>query len=356
MATVENIDYPSKPGISPDKMKAEYLLILDKLKGLGINALFFQVRPAADVFYHSSLEPPSRYWNPDTTWDPLPFLIEEAHRRNMAFHAWINPYRALTNTARPHPSPLHITNTHPEWLITYGTQKWFNPGIPDVWEYIGKVVKELITKYPVDGVHLDDYFYPYKIAGKPFPDNKTYQKYGNGKLLDDWRRQNVDTVIHLISNIIKAQPRKIQYGISPFGVWRNKSKDNRGSNTRAGMSNYDDLYADVILWAKNGWVDYLAPQLYWETGNVQCDFETLVEWWTQNSFGIPIYTGHAVYRAIKDPVKKWNSYSELPNQIRIAQKYPMVAGHIFYNTNSLLKNPKHFGDSLTHSTPKMPCP
>lgn len=354
MATVENIDFPSKPDITPEQFKAEYSLILDRLAQMGINAIFFQIRPSADAFYESKSEPYSRYFIKNASrWDPLPFLIQEAHDRNMKFHAWINPYRVLTNIQRPHPSPKHVSNAHPEWVVTYGTQKWLNPGLPEVWTYLNEVINEIITQYPVDGIHLDDYFYPYKVPGKSFPDQQTFLNNTRGLNLGDWRRNNVDTIILQLSNTIKAANRDISFGISPFGVWRNQAKDPEGSNTRAGMTNYDDLYADVLLWCKKGWIDYVAPQLYWETGNGVCDYETLVAWWNNHSYGRDVYIGHAVYRALKDPVKKWADPHEMPRQYQISRKYSQVKGNIFYNTSSLLRNPRHFADSLmTYTCPE----
>ncbi|MGN6616748.1 MAG: glycoside hydrolase family 10 protein, partial [Ilyomonas sp.] len=284
VATVENIDWPSRKGLSTEEQKAEFIRLLDMNKRNGMNAIIMQIRPVADAFYPSPFEPWSEYLTgkqgvaPNPYYDPLKFMIEETHKRGMEFHAWLNPYRAVFNIYKSSVAPNHITRTHPEWFLNYGDKKYFDPGQPEAMEFVAKVVKDIVSRYDLDGIHMDDYFYPYRIPGKDFPDNKTYLKYGDGLTKDDWRRSNCDSIIKLIHDVIIDTKPMVKFGISPFGVWRNKSKDPMGSDTRAGVTNYDDLYADILLWLKEGWIDYVAPQLYWEIGHPLCDYETLLNW------------------------------------------------------------------------------
>ena len=253
-----------------------------------MNAVIVQIRPSADAFYASNLEPWSEFLTgrqgtpPSPYYDPLKFMIDETHKRGMEFHAWINPYRAVFNLISPL-DPNHITKKHPEWFVKYGDRKYFNPGLPQVMQYLTNVVKDIITRYDIDGIHMDDYFYPYKIPGKAFPDYQTWLQYGNGLSIDDWRRSNCDSVIKMIHDVVLDWKPLIKFGISPFGVWRNSSVDATGSSTHAGQTCYDDLYADILLWLKQGWIDYVAPQLYWEIGNRLCDYETLLNWWSSNT-------------------------------------------------------------------------
>ncbi len=349
VATVENIDWPSSKKLTAEQQQNEFKNIVSRYSEAGFNALFVQIRPCADAFYPS----PYESWSPyltgvrgkDPGYDPLKFMIEECHRQGLEFHAWFNPYRAIINIHNDHTDISHITKLKPEWFITYGNIKLFNPGIPEVWTYIKEIVMDVVKKYDIDGVHLDDYFYPYKIPGKPFPDLKTYNIYNNGMKLDGWRRQNVDTVIHLLHEAINKEKPYIRFGVSPFGVWRNKHIDAEGSATRAGCTNYDDLYADILKWLKNDWIDYAAPQLYWETGNRVCDYYTLTQWWNDHSYGKQIYVGHASYRLF-EKTPSWCNSSQICNQVKILRNHDNVQGSIYYNTNSMMKNPHHIMDSL----------
>jgi uncharacterized lipoprotein YddW (UPF0748 family) len=189
---------------------------------------------------------------PSPFYDPLAFMINETHKRGMEFHAWINPYRAVFNINKSSVAPSHISKLHPEWFLTYGDKKYFNPGLPQVWQHTNRIVRDLVSRYDIDAIHMDDYFYPYRIAGKEFPDEKTYQQNKRGLSKEDWRRSNCDTIVkQLYASIHQTKPG-VQFGISPFGIWRNKSKDPRGSNTKGGQTNYDDLYADILLWLEKG--------------------------------------------------------------------------------------------------------
>jgi uncharacterized lipoprotein YddW (UPF0748 family) len=348
LTTVDNIDWPSRKGLSVKEQQTELLNIFDILNQRKFNAVFFQIRPSADAFYQSSYEPWSIYLTgeqgADPGWDPLAFAITEAHKRGLQLHAWINPYRAVQNINGAPVSPGHITNLHPEWFITYGRQKLFNPGLPEVWKHIVDVVCEIATKYDVDGIHMDDYFYPYRQPGKPFPDQSTFHKYQGNLTIDDWRRGNVDTVIHMLHDALHKIKPQIPFGISPFGVWRNRSADPRGSDTRAGQTNYDDLYADILKWLEQGWIDYAAPQLYWECGNRLCDYHTLAKWWKDHSYGKPIFAGLASYR-VGEKTPSWSNASGILKQHSLARTYGLD-GVIFYNTRSILKNKFSWADKL----------
>ncbi len=341
IATVENIDWPASRLLSADQQKASFTAMMETYRDAGFNAVFVQVRPCADAFWKSKYEPYSVYLTgtqgKDPGYEPLPFMIKEAHRCGLEFHAWLNPYRAVQNLKTNKLTADHITKKHPEWFLTYGNQKLFNPGLPEVWQYFTGIVTELVNNYDIDGIHLDDYFYPYRIAGKPFPDWQTYTLYGNGMNKEDWRRHNVDTVIHLLHDTIHKLKPWLPFGVSPFGVWRNKSKDQLGSETRAGQTNYDDLYADVRKWLQLGWTDYVVPQLYWETGHPVCDYETLLHWWADNSFGKPVFVGHATYRQGEQGC--WAGTAEMEKQIALAEKHEHISGDVFYNSNSMERKP-----------------
>ena len=261
VATVENIDWPSKRGLSNEDQKREFIALLDLHQKNGMNAIIMQVRPSGDAIYPSTLEPWSEYLMgkqglpPSPFYDPLEFMVQETHKRGMEFHAWINPYRAVFNIKKSSIAPSHITRLHPEWFLTYGDKKYFNPGLPQVWQHTNRIVRDLVTRYDIDAIHMDDYFYPYRIAGKEFPDEKTYQQNKRGLSKEDWRRSNCDTIVKQLYATIHQIKPAVQFGISPFGIWRNKSKDPRGSETKGGQTNYDDLYADILLWLEKGWVD-----------------------------------------------------------------------------------------------------
>lgn len=360
IATLENIDWPSKRNLSVDEQKAEFIRILDMHHRNGMNAVFVQIRPAADAFYPSQFEPWSEYLNgkqglaPVPYYDPLQFMIEETHKRAMEFHAWLNPYRAVFNIYKSSVSPTHVTRTHPEWFFTYGDKKYFNPGEPAVVNYITNLVKDLVQRYDVDGVHMDDYFYPYKIANRDFPDDITFRKYGRGLSKAEWRRANCDSVVKSVHDIVFQTKPWVKFGISPFGVWRNSNIDPAGSDTRAGLTNYDDLYADILLWLRKGWIDYVAPQLYWEIGHHLCDYETLLEWWTKHTYGKHLYVGHGVYRVFENPTKPWRNPNELPNQIKLLRDYPEIQGSAFFSSKNFERNPNGWSDSLRFNYYKYP--
>ena len=269
VATVDNIDWPTRGVYNSDSQKVDFIRLLDMHKRNGINAMIVQIRPASDAFYPSPYEPWSQWLTgmqgrpPLPYYDPLAFMIDETHKRGMAFHAWMNPYRAEFSIGTATLSPTHITKIHPEWFLVYGDKRYFDPGNKSAQQYVANVVEDVVARYDVDAIHFDDYFYPYRIPGREFPDNKSFQQYGNGLTKEDWRRSNTDSIIALLSRVIKAANKKCEFGIAPFGVWRNADKDSiNGSHTNGATSNYDDLYADILLWLKK-WLDRLcgAPAL-----------------------------------------------------------------------------------------------
>lgn len=359
IATVDNIDWPPKGVTNPAQQKADFIQQLDLHQRNGINAVIVQIRPAADAFYASPYEPWSQWLTgiqgkpTFPFYDPLVFMIEEAHKRGMEFHAWLNPYRANFNIRTASISPDHITRKHPEWFLTYGDKKYFDPANKLGQEFVVNVVKDIVKRYDIDAIHMDDYFYPYRIAGKEFPDAASYRKSGSPLSKDDWRRANVDSIIEKISVAIKAEKPFCKFGISPFSVWRNLSQDPEGSDTKAGVTNYDDLYADILLWLKNGWIDYVAPQLYLEIGHDKIPFETMVDWWSKHSYGKHVYIGHGIYR-VNERNAAWKNPAELPNQIKLVREYPELKGSIYYNSSAFERNPNGWNDSLRNNYYKEP--
>ncbi|MFZ1527283.1 MAG: family 10 glycosylhydrolase [Ferruginibacter sp.] len=350
VATVSNIDWPSAPALSSAAQKAEFIKLADMHKQNGMNALIVQVRPATDALYPSQYEPWSQWLTgkqgrpPSPYYDPLEFMITETHKRGMQFHAWMNPYRAVFNINNSVLSPTHITRLHPEWFLTYGDKKYFDPGNREAQLYVTNVVKDVVSRYDIDAIHFDDYFYPYRITGKEFPDNNSYLKFGNGLSKDAWRRSNTDSIIAMLYRVIKKANPHCQFGISPFGVWRNTDKDPAGSNTKAGQTNYDDLYADILLWLRKGWADYVTPQVYWEIGHPAAEFNTLVEWWSKNTYGVNCYIGLGIYRAGSNAA--WKDRSQLPRQIEKIRTTANMQGMAFYSSKVFEKNPNGWSDSL----------
>ena len=350
IATVVNIDWPSKRGLSNEAQKEEFIALLDMHQKNGMNAIIMQVRPSGDALYPSVLEPWSEYLMgkqglpPSPFYDPLHFMIEETHNRGMEFHAWINPYRAVFDINKSSIAPSHLTKIHPEWFLTYGDKKYFNPALPEVWKHTNRVVKDIISRYDIDAIHMDDYFYPYKIPGKEFPDEAAYIKNKRGLLKEDWRRSNCDTIIKQIATTIQQTRPGVQFGISPFGVWRNKSKDPKGSNTKAGVTNYDDLYADIMLWLEKGWIDYITPQLYWEHGHPLADYDELVNWWDKNTYNRNLYIGHGIYRAGSNTA--WKDRNEIPHQIKQLRNLKNTRGSAYFSSASFKTNANNWNDTL----------
>ncbi|MEP7141641.1 MAG: family 10 glycosylhydrolase [Ferruginibacter sp.] len=351
VATVDNIDWPGKGSFNSDSQKTAFIRLLDMHQRNGLNALIVQVRPCADAFYPSQYEPWSEWLTgvqgqpPAPYYDPLAFMIAETHKRGMVFHAWINPYRAVFNIDKSSVSATHITKLHPGWFLTYGDKRYFDPGNKEAQQYVVQVVADVVSRYDVDAVHFDDYFYPYRIAGKEFPDDSGYQQYGKGMKKDDWRRSNTDSIISMLSRAIKKEKKKCQFGISPFGVWRNQDKDGvDGSRTNGAQSNYDDLYADILLWLKKDWIDYVAPQLYWEFGHRIAPYEILLDWWSRHTYGKHCYIGMGIYKANSNAA--WKDVTQLPRQIQAMRSTPNLKGMIFFSSKSFENNPNGWNDSL----------
>ncbi len=327
MATVYNLDFPTvKNDITAQKQ--EYIEKINNLKALGINTVVVQVRPKADALYKSQINPWSDVLTgiqgKDPGYDPLAFMIEEAHKRGMALHAWLNPYRVTTSgTDINKLSPNHPARLHPEWLIKWNNALYYNPELEGVKTHIVETVKEIVTNYDVDGIHFDDYFYP---SNYPLPSGEDK----DGPVANS-RREHVNDLIQRVSNAIKQINDEVSFGISPMGIWKNSTSDPTGSETK-GNESYYTVFADTRTWIKNGWIDYVVPQIYWETGNKAADYETLVKWWSNEvrETGVDLYIGHGLY---KDVVAK-----EIDTQLRIAQKYPLVKGSFYYGMKNLLAN------------------
>ena len=362
VATVSNIDWPSKPGLTTMQQKEEVIRILDMHQANGMNTIILQVRPTADAFFPSDLEPWSRYLTgtpgkaPDPYYDPLQYWITECRKRGMELHAWLNPYRVSNNAAEPL-AGNHIAFKHPEWILKYGDKLYFDPALPQTREFVTKVVSDLVRRYDIDAIHFDDYFYPYALR-VDFPDTASFAKYNRGYPAEkkaDWRRDNVDLIIKMLSDSIKAAKPWVKFGISPFGVWRNKADDPRGSDTKAGTSNYDGLYANILKWLEMGWIDYVVPQIYWQIGHPTAEYNTLVDWWSKNSFGKSCYIGQAPYRIDKNSnTKEWTQLDQVPRQIRKLREYPEVGGSAFFSSKSFSKDLLGFQDSLKNNYYRFP--
>lgn len=355
MATVDNIDWPNRNDFNPATQRAEYIRQLNMHQRNGMNVLIGQVRPATDAFYPSPYEPWSQWLMgvqgkpPAPYYDPMAFMIKEAHQRGFEFHAWCNPYRANFNIGKASIAPHHITKLYPEWFLEYGGKLYFDPGNKEGQRWVVNVIRDMVHRYDMDAIHLDDYFYPYRIPGKEFPDTASYRLYGAGMSKADWRRSNTDSIILAISKAIKEEKPWVKFGISPFGVWRNNDKDPMGSPTRAGVTNYDDLYADVLLWTRNGWIDYITPQLYWEIGHKLAPYEKLVEWWSRHTYGRHLYIGHGIYHALEKNNRAWQRRDQLPRQIDLLRQYPQIQGSVYFSSRSFDRNPNGWNDSLQNN-------
>jgi uncharacterized lipoprotein YddW (UPF0748 family) len=340
IATVANIDWPSKPGLSTAQQKAELILLLNRAQQLKLNAVIFQVRPACDAFYDSKIEPWSEYLTgvmgkaPEPFYDPLAFAIQEAHKCGLELHAWFNPYRALHKSHEGKVSRNHISKTRPELVRRFGQYLWLDPGEREVQEYSLSVVMDVVKRYDIDGVQFDDYFYlsaeDAGIKNQDFPDDRSWKKYGEGGGLsrDDWRRENVNGFVERVYRSIKAAKPWVKFGISPFGIWRpGYPPQIKGSDATI------KYFADSRKWLMNGWVDYLAPQLYWPINQTEQSFPALLDWWAdQNPKGRSLWPGLSVANA-----GKWKP-DEIPNQIRLTRKQTGASGYILYDMKSLLLN------------------
>lgn len=336
VATVNNIDWPSQPGLSVKRLKEETLKILSRVKTVGLNTVFLQVRPSSDAIYKSEIEPLTSYMVGETPYkyvdfDALQFWIEQAHAMGLELHAWINPFRV---TPKPDfiRSSNHLSYKQPDWIVNYAGKQYLNPGLPESRAYVANIVADITSRYDIDGIHFDDYFYPYPVKNETFDDKETYLRHNTSNLsLDDWRRDNVNKVIKQINDTIKTIKPWVAFGVSPFGVWRNKSDDERGSNTRAGITNYDILYADVAKWIDSGWIDYVVPQIYWASGNKAADFDELYKWWANYSNAkSQVFVGHAIFK-VNSGSKEWNNPEEMPSQIDKVRANERLGGSVFFS-------------------------
>ena len=349
-------------GMPTEKLKQNLIGQLNSLQKAGINAIIFQVRPEADALYASRLEPWSRFLTgvqgkaPEPYWDPMQFMIDECHKRGMEFHAWINPYRTKT-TLKSELAPNHVYNIHPEWFVTYNNQLFFDPALPESRRHICMVVADIVSRYDVDAIHMDDYFYPYPAKGMDFPDDASFARYGGGFTnRADWRRSNVNILIQKIHETIRGLKPWVKFGISPFGIYRNEKNDPLGSKTN-GLQNYDDLYADVLLWARNGWVDYNIPQIYWQIGHPAADYETLVKWWAKNTENRPLFIGQSVMNTIQNADPKNPSVNQLPRKMALERAYQTIGGSCQWPASAVVENAGKYRDALIaeyHKYPALP--
>ena len=355
VAHVFNLDWPTARTRTPAQQRQEYISLLDRHRQNGLNAVVVQVRASADAIYPSTLEPWSEWLTgtqgqaPSPLYDPLAFMVRETHRREMEFHAWMNPYRALTNATTASVAPNHVTRLHPNWVVPYGNLRVLDPGLPAVRQYLVRVVMDVVRRYDIDAMHFDDYFYPAPQAGLTFDDNASFAADPRGfTSKNDWRRSNVDIFVKLVSDSIKAAKPRVKFGISPPGVWRNGTSV--GGTATTAFASYTDIFADSRKWLKRGWVDYLAPQVYFAIGQTAANYSLIVPWWSQQvnpDTARHVYIGQGPYRVSATSTEPgFRSPSQLPSQIRLLRQQPNVQGSIFYNSTPLLANPMGFVDSL----------
>ncbi len=337
-------------GHTTEQNKAYLINMLDSIKATGCNAIIFHCRPQADAFYPSAIEPWSKWISgtpgvgPDPEWDPMEMMVEESHKRGMELHAWINPYRV------GYPSQIadnNLCRQHPEWFLQYGGQTYFDPAYKECRDHINSVVRDLVTRYDIDAVHMDDFFYPYPKDGEEFPDTASYNAYGIGWERGDWRRHNVDLLIEDMHNTIVSVKPWVRLGISPFGIWRNKGTDANGSNT-TGLQCYDALYADCPKWTGMGWVDYLVPQLYWQLEHKAASDSVLFDWWDTHANGRHMFYGLAIrntmnFKALDDTTNP----TQLNQKMRMMRRLANVQGVVWWPCYDITGNYKGFADSLT---------
>ena len=338
-------------GLTPEACQARLTTQLDALQDCGINTVIFQVRAEGDALYNSSLEPWSRFLTgrqgTSPGWDPLAWMIEQAHKRGMELHAWINPYRAKTAGT----NELAVTHQyiqHPERFFTYGDLIIFNPALSENRDWICTIAQDIVRRYDIDGFHIDDYFYPYPQAGLTIPDEDYFRADTRGfTSIADWRRDNVNLLIEQLHNTIRQTKPWVKFGVSPFGIYHNETNldDIPGSQT-AGLQNYDDLYADVLFWIQQGWIDYNVPQLYWQMGHPTADYEVLLQWWAQNASGRPLVIGQDVERTIQYADLKNAEVNQMPTKLNLARSLTQVSGNCFWYSAALAQNTGNYAEVL----------
>ncbi|MEW2388044.1 family 10 glycosylhydrolase [Streptomyces venezuelae] len=343
LASVVNRDWPSKPGLPAAQQRSELLAFLDSAVNRRLNAVVFQVRPTADALWPSPYEPWSEYLTgvqgQDPGWDPLGTAVHEAHRRGLELHAWFNPFRIANHTDPSRLVATHPARVHPDWVVPYGGKLYYNPGLPAVRRFVQDAMLDAVRRYPIDAVHWDDYFYPYPVAGQVFDDDDAFERYGGGfPDRASWRRDNIDRLVREMARRVKKARGRTQFGISPFAVWRNIATDPTGSDTRAGVQTYDDLYADTRGWVKKGWIDYIVPQVYWNIGFPAADYAKLIPWWSDvvRGTGVNLYIGEALYKA-GDPAQPaaWQDPAELSKHLTYAEGFREVRGHVYFSAKEV---------------------
>ena len=351
-------------GMTRDDMQQNLTHQLDVLQLCGVNTIIFQVRPEGDALYASTYEPWSRYLTgqqgtaPSPYWDPLAWMVEQCHKRGMELHAWINPFRAKTKGTTAL-AVSHYAVKHPERCFQYDGLTIFDPGIQANREYICRVTTDIVRRYDIDGLHIDDYFYPYPVSGLAIPDDATYAAYSNGiKDRGDWRRYNVNLFIEMLSDSIHAAKPWVKFGVSPFGIYHNtKSGDKIPGSATRGLQNYDDLYADVLYWANKGWVDYLVPQLYWEIGHQTADYDTLVRWWARYGAARTLVIGQDIERTVRAADLANPSINQLPAKWGLQRSLPAIKGSCLWYSAAAVRNEGNFATAMQHtyqSTPALP--
>lgn len=347
IASVVNIDWPARRGQSAQAQQQQLIDWFDLAKSNNFNAVVLQVRPTADTFWPSDKEPWSRWLTgtqgQDPGYDPLAFAVEEAHARGLQLHAWFNPYRVTMTKSLKNLTPDHPAKLNPDWVIRKDGKWYYNPGVPEARAHVVETIMEAVERYDIDGVHFDDYFYPYPGSGKPFRDKKTYRQYGaQYATRADWRRANTDSLIKELSDRIEATKPWVQFGVSPFAVWRNQRTDPEGSATRAGVQTYDQLYADTRKWVREGWIDYIAPQIYWTRGFKIADYEAITRWWADeidvakaNGHNVGLYIGEATYRAGTRTTKDWRKKNVLVQHRKFTRTFPQVSGAIYFSAKDV---------------------
>lgn len=363
ISTVSNLDWPSSRSLTPPQQQAELISLLDELKDAGINTVFFQVRSQCDAAYISSIEPWADIFSsanlgagPNPVYDPLQLIIEECRKRGMELHAWFNPYRAVSNANNlSNFSANHIARTRPEWLLAQGSLRILDPGIPDVPTYILRVVMDVLRRYDVDGIHYDDYFYPYPpgTGVTPFNDDATFALYHRGfpntaSGRNDWRRANIDSLIKRTNDSIRLVKPWVKFGVSPFGIWANSSSVSGGSAT-SGLQSYSAVYADSRKWLQNDWIDYMVPQLYWSIGFPAADYNILLPWWNALGGRRHLYSGMAAYKINANSDLNWNQPGEIPSQIRLNRTQNNFSGSVFFRAKNITANPNGVSDSLKNT-------
>ena len=339
-------------GMSTSEMQQTLTTQLDALQRAGINAIIFQVRPEADALYMSYYEPWSRYLTgqqgvaPDPYWDPLQWMILECHRRGMELHAWINPYRAKTKGTKEL-GLKHPYKSNPERFVHYDGMLIFNPALKENRDYICTIVTDIVKRYDVDGLHIDDYFYPYPVPGLEFEDEESFLTDPRGFTdKGDWRRDNVNLLVEQLHHTIRSVKPWVKFGISPFGIYRNQKSDPEGSATN-GLQNYDDLYADILLWIDKGWMDYTIPQIYWEIGHKAADYETLVGWWAEHAAGRPLYVGQDVMRTVKAADTQHPSQHQQARKMQLQRSYENIGGSCQWPASAVAENAGGYATALS---------